>query len=480
MTRLYRLPIASFLIMGISFFSTAFAQPNDENSLRFDPQKCTQKEITLPNGETIHYRAYERIYYVTNIEDSAYQFLNIYIPDNVDPTDNKTPIFLRTYVGGYMSAAAMEPSKNDATGRALQEGYIVCIPGSRGWDASTMTADGKKRFTGRAPATLIDLKAAVRYLRYNDDLIPGDAEKIITDGTSAGGAMSALLGTTGNHPDYDPYLHRAGAANARDDIFAAVCFCPIIDLEHADMAYEWMYRPTNGNERPLSEIQRKISEELANAYPDYLNSLNLKKEDGTPLTDKNYLEYIKTFLVESAQKAKDEQEDIPENAGIILMTKKGKETVKDIQIDRYLNYIVSKQALKTPPAFDQQGVSSEQSTPENCLFGDVSGNSVNFTLYSLRRATGNPQAKIDPELQKRIRIMNPMNYVQEPQSTKASYWYIRHGALDRDTSFPVPINLATLLRNSGYSVDFALPWNRPHTGDYRLDELFNWIRSITQ
>lgn len=69
--------------------------------------------------------------------------------------------------------------------------------------------------------------------------------------------------------------------------------------------------------------------------------------------------------------------------------------------------------------------------------------------------------------------MNPMNYVQEPQSTKASYWYIRHGALDRDTSFPVPINLATLLRNSGYSVDFALPWNRPHTGDYRLDELFN-------
>lgn len=74
--------------------------------------------------------------------------------------------------------------------------------------------------------------------------------------------------------------------------------------------------------------------------------------------------------------------------------------------------------------------------------------------------------------------MNPMNFIQDSNSTHARYWYIRHGARDRDTSFPVPVNLATKLMNAGYEVDFALPWNRPHTGDYNLDDLFDWIKQI--
>lgn len=72
-------------------------------------------------------------------------------------------------------------------------------------------------------------------------------------------------------------------------------------------------------------------------------------------------------------------------------------------------------------------------------------------------------------------MMNPMNYIGTDKSTVASNWYIRHGAKDRDTSFLVPVNLATKLMNSGKNVDFALPWNRPHSGDYNLDDLFNWI-----
>ena len=30
-------------------------------------------------------------------------------------------------------------------------------------------------------------------------------------------------------------------------------------------------------------------------------------------------------------------------------------------------------------------------------------------------------------------------------------------------------------QNSGKRVDFALPWDVPHSGDYDLDELFDWI-----
>ena len=62
--------------------------------------------------------------------------------------------------------------------------------------------------------------------------------------------------------------------------------------------------------------------------------------------------------------------------------------------------------------------------------------------------------------------------------TVASHWYIRHGARDRDTAFPVPVNLALKLQNAGKDVNFLLAWNRPHSGDYALDELFEWIDGI--
>lgn len=84
------------------------------------------------------------------------------------------------------------------------------------------------------------MKAAVRYLKYNRDRICGSMSHIISNGTSAGGALSALLGVTGNHPDYESFLEEAGAACAEDDIFAASCYCPITNLEHGDM-------PMNGN-----------------------------------------------------------------------------------------------------------------------------------------------------------------------------------------------------------------------------------------
>ena len=35
-------------------------------------------------------------------------------------------------------------------------------------------------------------------------------------------------------------------------------------------------------------------------------------------------------------------------------------------------------------------------------------------------------------------------------------------------------------QNAGKDVDFLLAWNRPHSGDYALDELFRWIAKITK
>jgi len=83
-------------------------------------------------------------------------------------------------------------------------------------------------------------------------------------------------------------------------------------------------------------------------------------------------------------------------------------------------------------------------------------------------------------LLERVRLMNPMYYIGDPASSVAPHWYIRHGARDRDTAFPVIINLATKLEDTGRDVNFKLPWNRPHSGEYTLNELFARVRSITR
>ena len=61
----------------------------------------------------------------------------------------------------------------------------------------------------------------------------------------------------------------------------------------------------------------------------------------------------------------------------------------------------------------------------------------------------------------------------------APHWFIRHGA-KTVIHILVPVNLATKLKNSGFDVNFFLPWNRPHSGDYNLDDLFGWIDRISR
>ena len=498
--------IISVVIVGCA----SSLEAKDRDKLVFNPAIAQRASLTMPSGKDVRYTAYENIFYVSNIEDSVYQTMNIYVPDTLKNGD-MTPIFLRTYIGGYMATTAKSPSASDATGRALKEGYVVCIPGSRGAN-STITQDGKRIYTGIAPNGLLDLKAAIRYLHYNDNAIPGSAERIIIDGTSAGGAMSALVGATGDCPEYDEYLRKMGAAQTSDKVFASVCYCPITDLNHADMEYEWLYGCTNTGVRHLNEAQISISNELAAECPDYINSLNLKDDSGNAITADNYKEYLKTFLIASAHKALEEGCEIPDTIGIIKYAQKpnfggrparpdngdrpGEPTfgptgmrprfnnntdfVTDIDLDKYLSYVASVTPLKTPPAFDQYGVLIDTPTPENNVFGNSEGTPANFTDFSLRHRLHNSSATLDKDMVHRVFIMNPMNFISENSTSVAPHWFIRHGAKDRDTSFLVPINLATKLKNSGFDVNFFIPWNRPHSGDYNLDDLFNWIDNVTR
>lgn len=204
-------------------------------------------------------------------------------------------------------------------------------------------------------------------------------------------------------------------------------------------------------------------------------------------------------MIASAQKAIDEGIDIADDIGIIryttptpkeritpsfgpqgaIRTERKSEFIVDIDLNKYLKHVASSRPLKSTPAFDSKDVANGKPSAENNAFGNKQGESANFTEYALRKATANPNATLSEETIKRVKMMNPMNFIDDKKATVAKNWYIRHGAIDRDTGVQIPINLTTKLTNNGYNVDFALPWNRPHAGDYNLNDLFKWIEKIT-
>ena len=499
--------------------------------------KDYQSRTMQVNGQAVRFRVYANRIYTAKPVALEYEQMNIYVPEeyfqgkSINGYTAKTaPIFLPNEVGGYMPGKAGEPEESsrhpgpNAALTALSRGYVVAAPALRG--RTLQSADGK--YTGKAPACIVDYKAAVRYLRFNRDRLPaGDTEKIISNGTSAGGALSALLGATGNHPDYAGYLKEIGAANERDDIFASMDYCPITNLEHADMAYEWVFHGVNeyhqgtmgpmihmpaegeGSQMPgsikvgdkiiplgpgpvvqrdaagsagdrpanapaesstvsaMSAEQVQVSGELKKLFPAYVNSLGLKAADGSPLTlDADGSGSFRDYIEGIYMRSAQQALDqgIDLSDQDWLTIENGKVVGMDLAL-----YAQKATRLKAAPAFDALDMSSG----ENNLFGTSKEVCEHFTAFSAQR--GSSKLTADSQI---IRLMNPMNYIGDGQATAARHWRIRHGAMDRDTSLAIPAILAAKLANSGYDVDFASPWGRGHDGDYDLTELFDWADRI--
>ena len=54
---------------------------HSKQGLSFNPNDGQEAELTMPNGEVVKYTAYEHLYYVKNVEDTAYKYLNVYVPE---------------------------------------------------------------------------------------------------------------------------------------------------------------------------------------------------------------------------------------------------------------------------------------------------------------------------------------------------------------------------------------------------------------
>ncbi|WP_143461375.1 subtype B tannase [Levilactobacillus enshiensis] len=464
------------------------------SALRFDETNYQSATATV-DGETLTYRCFMDLPYVSRPVDDI-QKLNVFVPEayfngqRINGYNRvSAPIFMPNTVGGYMPGPRDFPknpqpfSRGETILQALKRGYVVVSAGVRGRTQTNFQGE----YIGKAPAFIVDMKAAVRYVKFNAGRIPGDPEKIITNGTSAGGATSALMGASGNADYFDTPLLTLGAAPATDDVFAVSAYCPIHNLEHADAAYEWEFggiyqwhrqkirvadnrricTPIHGK---LTPAERRLSPILQADFSGYLNGLKLTNEAGQPLTltaegDGSFKDAIITKIRQSAQHALTAGIDVTKYAGI---------TVVDGQVTRldWNQYLRAITRMKGVPAFDALDLSS----PEADLFGSRLVAAKHFTSFAQAHTTVTSQLA-DADL---VAAINPLTYLLQPQSHIARHWRIRHGAADRDTSFAIPMILATKLKNLGKDVDFAFPWATPHSGDYDLPELFAWIDHLCQ
>ena len=477
-------------------------------TLTFDINNYESMSGTVDNKE-IKYRAFEYIPYVANPIDIDQQYMNIYIPEEyfnngtINGYNSQTaPIFMPNNVGGYMPSQPMTPkvenNKPNSALYALSKGYVVASPATRG--RTNKASDGN--FIGKAPAVIVDLQAATAYLHANDATMPGNAKRIITNGTSAGGAVSLLQGATGNTADYQPYLQALGAATASTDVYASSAYAPITNLDAADMAYEWSYNGitsfnkvimgqgelpqanVSGTPAPIQRTMQRVnltkddiaySDLLKSHFPDYINNLQLHDRTGVILKlDKKgngtFKQYVKSFIIDAANKAKSNGTDLSRYSFLVLDKNTG--MVKDIDWDAY-NSFTSRS--KSPGAFD----SRSNDSGENSLFGTSSSDTNHFTITAaLHDIT--PNNNVYVENAKIVTMMNPMNYLGSPSATNAKYYRIRYGTADSNTSVAIPLIVGTRAQNLGYSVDMATPFGVDHAGDYDLQDLFNWMDSIVK
>ena len=298
-------------LLGLGACSTGGATAQASSTA--SSQAPTDAKLALDSAAW-RYDADHKVYYqlglryVATPQASDYETLGIYVPgayftgkDNGNGTYTVTvnasgavgsftaataPTVFPVNTPGYSAQKPPTEYSYDTIKAYMEAGFIYVLAGLRGKDSNSQT------YSGNAPWGVADLKAAVRHRRYNSAAVPGDAAKVYVFGHSGGGAQSAVAGASGDSELFAPYLAVLGAATTdtsgkalSDAVAGAMCWCPITSLDSANAAYEWnMGQFASSGTRAEGTWTRAYSQDLAAAFPTYLNGLKLTDSQGKPLT----------------------------------------------------------------------------------------------------------------------------------------------------------------------------------------------------
>lgn len=468
------------------------------------------------------------LYYVLNPVSEEYETLGIYVPgdymdcskdgdtytctlnteNEVNGYTSKTaPIVMPVNTPGYSAQSAPTSYSYNKVSSYLEEGFIYVHAGCRG-------RNNGDSYDGGAPWGVTDLKAAIRYLRYNSDLVAGDTDSIFVFGHSGGGAQSSILGASGDSELYTDYLNEIGAAmidkdgnKISDAVKGVMAWCPITSLDYANQAYEWnMGQYYSSETRADSTWTSALSLDLAEAYAKYINELKLVDESGNTLklSETNdgiyisgtYYDYLKgvieqsltNYLNDNYSNTSEMQKyvDSLNSDEVWVSFNSNCKSVIITSIEAFVTHC--KKASKNVVAFDY----FDRSKAENALFGNSENDYLHWdkiTLNILKEKESeyskyndytsyisdyeNDIKNVDSlgkDTTTRQNMYNPMYYLSDyydgyQTSSVAKYWRIRSGITQGDTALTVETNLALALNNyeGVKDVDLETVWNQGHT-----------------
>ncbi len=507
------------LCLALSLCASAFASAEPSAEADADAALLLSDPAWEKSADGSYY-SLTNVAYCTNVVDEAYQYMNIYVPaayieggECNGYTAETAPVIIENNCMGWNSS-----TPGSANTAYLAEGFVHVNVGARSRNAET----------GKMPAPVVDQKSAVRCLRLNDGVIPGDKEKIISLGSSGGGQMSSILGATGNMDEYYPYLYESGAAgivrNAdgsytstiNDDIYGSMCFCPIADLNNADLAYAWLRFDTGetgastmfSGEIAFSEFQLALQDDLAVAYCEYINSLGLVNEEGKELTFdlqadgtpdprsgsfydqilENISDALNAWISAGAYAESSSSGEPYDSAEAYIATLSDTESWLIQNADG--SYAVTDLAgflngtglarNKDIPGFD-----TFFATEEGNGFGVIGEDGVHFSASvaavleanydEYKTMDGFAEQDVDEyiaqavreDIQEQAYLMNATQIMLavangEEESDIARCWRTRNGTADEHTSFTIAYDLCMAAVMAGAEADYSLVWNMPH------------------
>lgn len=401
---------AFFTIVFLIFGLEVWAQ-----TAPFDPENFAEKELILHDGNTVRYKAYEKLYYVGNVEDSAYQYMNIYVPDGVDAD---APIILRTFSNNFYSSQAKAPTAGDIAGMALGRRCVVCVAGVRGsnsFNVRNVYIQKKKKsvlkgqeivYTGKMPTPVVDLKAAVRYLRTHDSYIPGNSERIVAVGVGSNSMLMMMLGVSANSPDFEPIISGMGVADTPDNVFATACVSPT-----------FVCTPEN--------LSGKLS----------------LQEDS----------YLKGALMNSALQYVAEGKEIPDSLGAYYFA-------DTFVTDDAMDYMVDFDAGKFLVNMSRRA-SGKLSPLDSATY--YHGGLADSLDNALRR-----------------NMCDPFHYLTVESHSVSRHWWLTHCASENPEMFQLTYSLVHRLHEMMIDVDFRIPFDKPKTWRGYYSELLDWIISL--
>ena len=486
----------------------------------------------LGGGGTV----YQGVYMNANITNVNYQTMLIYVPAayfTVDETGTVTGINRDAVVGNYTADSAPIVYLNECGGwrsssprsvdtSYIAQGMIYVTAGARSRDA----VDENGLHTGKAPTQVVDLKSGVIALRANADIIPGNKDRIISIGTSGGGQMSSIFGASGNMPEYYEYLYEAGALGVTknddgtytsaypDNIYAAQCYCPIADIENADLAYAWWWvdlADVGGTYRgSMTDFERRLQELEAEAFIDYINSLGLKDSQGNELTltglrSGTYYDAILENISDALNAAVTAGEIDPETAytdydSWLVKAEDGTWKITDLPGFMVGTGLVNNRN-KAIPGFDTMDKSAE-----NDAFGTPEETAVHYSRSvaqilsdhydELSVLDGFNQEQVDSYISEALTgegaaaIAEQANLLNATEImlgsdghtavNPAEYWRIRSGTADQHTSFSIGFNIGLAAQSQGMDANYHLVWNMGHGSNEgsSTGTFIDWINAI--